>query len=235
MVIEIRNFDYKNIFKDLNIKIKKGDFITILGKSGSGESTLYNMMIGKIKDENIIINDKLKIGYVQNLNFKYNTVIDNLNKNENFKKIINYFKISKILDCNVNLLSYGEKNLIALIKVILEEPDVIIIDNVLSSLDELQKEKMLKLLKKINDNQTTIVNITKDSEESLYGKQLALISDKKIILNDTIKNAFKDEKVFKTSKIELPFMVDLSNKLKFYNLTKTITFDMKQMVNKLWK
>ena len=55
MDILIKNLNYKQLFKNLNLEIKKGDFITIVGKSGCGKSTLFKIITGLIETNNVNI------------------------------------------------------------------------------------------------------------------------------------------------------------------------------------
>lgn len=262
MDILIKNLNYKQLFKNLNLEIKKGDFITIVGKSGCGKSTLFKIITGLIETNNVNIGkqnlnnntkDKIRknmgiiLGNTED-NFVSETVIENiifslenlqLEKEQidiRLNKIVKDLKISHLLNCNVNKLSGGEQQLVALASILVTNPKIIILDESMIMLDGYQKDIVLKLLKKLNrEKKITIINFTNDIEQSTYGKTIALIDDKKIVLHKNLKDAFKEEKIFKKADIELPFMAQLSNKLKYYELTNDIILDMNKMVNQLWK
>ena len=117
-----------------------------------------------------------------------------------------------------------------------EDVKLLIIDDAFSMLDIIQKEKIFKLLKKLNrEKKTTIVYLTSDVESIVYGKSIAIISNKTIIKNEPLKTILKDEKSFKSAKQKLPFMADLSLKLKYYNLIDDIILEESKMVDALWK
>ncbi|MDD2181115.1 MAG: energy-coupling factor transporter ATPase, partial [Bacilli bacterium] len=61
-----------------------------------------------------------------------------------------------------------------------------------------------------------------------------LIDKGKIILNGSKELVFREEKVFNSIGIDIPFMAELSLKLMYYNLVDEMIFDMDEMVNKLW-
>ena len=109
---------------------------------------------------------------------------------------------------------------------------MIILDNNLNNVDNQTKTKLFKYMKQ---TKKTIINITNDVEESVYGDYLILINEKEIVLNNNIKTAFKQEKLFKNNNLELPFMASLSLKLGYYDLIDNIYLDMNKLVNKLWK
>ena len=252
MNIEINNLDYENIFKNLTLNINEKDFITIVGSSSCGKTTLAKLLCGYIKIDNIKINgntDDISVVF-DNIedNFIYDTVLENLVfplENRNYSKneideklndIVTYLKIEDLLDCNINTLSGGEKELVALASSLITEPKLLIIDDAFSMLDIIQKEKIFKLLKKLNrEKKTTIVYLTSDVESIVYGKSIAIISNKTIIKNEPLKTILKDEKSFKSAKQKLPFMADLSLKLKYYNLIDDIILEESKMVDALWK
>lgn len=252
MNIEINHLDYENIFKDLNLKIKEKDFITIIGSSSSGKTTLASLLSGLIQNEHVLLDgnkDDISVVFDNvEINFVYDTVIENLafpleNRNltkeemeKKIKEISEYLKIENLLQCNINSLSGGEKEIIALACSLITNPKLLILDEAFIMLDIIQKEKFFKLLKKINrDKKTTIIYLTSDVESSVYGKSIAVIANKKIIKNGTLKEILKEEKAFKMAKQKLPFMADLSLKLKYYNLIDDIILEESKMVEALWK
>ena len=252
MNIEINHLDYENIFKDLNLKIKEKDFITIIGSSSSGKTTLASLISGLIQNEHVLLDgNKGDISVVFDnveVNFVYDTVIENLafpleNRNltkeeidKKIKEISEYLKIENLLQCNITSLSGGEKEIIALACSLITDPKLLILDESFIMLDVIQKERFFKLLKKINrEKKTTIIYLTSDVESSVYGKSIAIIANKKIIKNGTLKEILKEEKAFKMAKQKLPFMADLSLKLKYYNLIDDIILEESKMVDALWK
>ena len=102
--------------------------------------------------------------------------------------------------------------------------------------DNLTKDKLLKFLKKMTKEQNiTIINFTNDTEDVVYGDYIAIMADKKIIINERKEILLNDEKLFKKLNLQLPFMAQLSKKLSYYNLLNNVELDMNKMVNKIWK
>lgn len=251
MKLEINNLTYKDIFSDLTLEIKEKDFLIILGSSSCGKTTLAKLLSGIIPNENIKIADKEQIGIVLDdldTNFVYDTVIENLvfpleNLNipkeeidKRLNEIVSYLKMEDILENNISTLSGGEKELVAVASVMITNPKLIILDEAFIMLDDIQKQNMFKLLKKINrEKKTTIIYLTSDTENCIYGKNVALIGEQKIIKQGSLKEILQDEKTFKKIKQKLPFMADLSTKLKYYNLIDDIILDESKMVDALWK
>ena len=81
----------------------------------------------------------------------------------------------------------------------------------------------------------TIIYLTSDIESAIFGKKIAIIDNQQIIKCDKLKEILSDEKIFKQINQKLPFMADLSLKLKYYNLIDEVILDESKMVDKLWK
>ena len=258
------NYKYgeKEIFKNLNLDIKAKRFVTILGKNGSGKSTLTNILMGLVDyDGKIIIdgivlgNDTKKflrkeIGIVfenPDEHFVTSKVYDELSfvlesmdyQSEDITKkisdVIELIGIEDLLNRKIADLSVGEKQLVALAIAIINKPKVLIMDDGLSNVDAYYRDIILKILNVLRKRGMTVVNITSNSEDSIYGTDIVIINDGKIVLNKTLLRAYKEEKIFISSGLALPFIVDLSLKLKYYNLTNKIYIDDKSLVDEIWK
>ena len=249
-MVEISNLNYsfndKELFKDLTLKIDKNDFVFISGPNSCGKTTLLKIIASLIKTNVIVNTDEIGIVFENPENFfvaekvsdEITFILDNLNykkaeKETLLKEVTELLDIENLLSLNPHLLSGGEKELVALAAALISKPKLLLIDGTFSMLDEVTKEKVMKILKKLNKNMT-IICTTNNLEDSLYGKRLVLI-DKKVILNEKINKAFDDEKIFKKCHLEMPFMASLSHKLKYYDLTDEVILNVNTMVNKLWK
>ena len=124
----------------------------------------------------------------------------------------------------------------SIVSQLVKKPKILILDDAFSMISNLTTDKIFKMLKKYyKENNMTIVNVTNEVEETIYGTMIAIISNGKLILNDKKENVLLNEKVFKNLHLSIPFMADLSIKLKYYNLINNLELDMDKMVNKLWK
>lgn len=256
-------YDNNNVFDNLSLSIKNGAFTTILGNNGSGKSTLVKLIAGLEKTnspifvDGIILNDinlstiRSKIGVVfdnPDCSLISETVIEDLAfplENMNYPSeyifsrindISNYLGISHLLNRNPLELSGGEKQLVSLGCSLITGPKLLILDESFSMLDDITRINMLHLLKRINkDFGTTIINITHDIEESLYGDDIIIIDNGRVVIHDSKDNVYKQEKLLKKLNFDLPFMIDLSNKLFYYDLVGEHIYDMNEMVDLLWK
>lgn len=191
-MITIENIDvYKDekaIFKNLNLKFSRGKSYALIGHSGSGKSTLLNIIAGlesinngivKINGQSIGKNRhfyKETLGYLfQNFALIDNDTIDkNLDLGLSFKKISKNQKnelkaqvMKKVqLDIDrkriVNTLSGGEQQRIALARLILKNPNLILADEPTGSLDTENGKIVIDLILGLLDSQKTIIIATHD-------------------------------------------------------------------------
>lgn len=258
------NFGYENkpIFKDFSFFVKKGDFVTIIGQNGSGKSTLLRAIVGLINVNGLVYVDDIelnnanlkkirsRIGVVfenPDNQFVAETVMDDIafsleNKmvkpkeiRKKVREISEYLEISHLLEKEPHILSGGEKQLVALASALVGEPAILILDEAFTMVDNEVKEKIYKILIDINKKGVTIINVTHDIDESLYGNSIAIIEDGAIVIKGDKEKVLLEEKLFKKLGFDLPFMVDLSIKLKYYGLLDKIIYDMDEMVDIIWK
>lgn len=250
------NFCYKNkkVLNDLSFDIKENTITTIIGPNGSGKSTLAKILVGLLKYDGIIeIDNKLlnknikelrkEIGIVfenpdnqfvaETVYYDIAFTLENMNYKGNIKKkimdIARYLNIDNILNSEPNSLSSGKKQLVALASALVHDPKILILDEALTYIDGIEKDKVYQLLKELKDKGMTIINITHDVEETYLSDNIISI-DKGII-----KFNGKKEDYYKLNSINLPFMVELSNKLMFYDLIDRVYYDMEELVGVLWK
>ncbi len=167
--IDNLNFSYDNkiIFKDFNIELKSNDRLAINGKNGSGKSTLLKIIMNNEKYDNVVVNTT-KIAYIdQNyniLNFN-DTILNNVLKYNSNEKICRdvlaqfLFRTESVYK-NVNVLSGGEVVRVALCCALINEPELLILDEITNNLD-IDSIKILENI--LNDYKNCLIVVSHDS------------------------------------------------------------------------
>ena len=214
--IELKNLSFfyeknKDVLKDINLKILKGEKIGIVGETGSGKSTLVDIVSGLITsyDGMIMIDDKKfdsklskwgrDFAYVSQNSFLFN---ESLKFNIIFNDRPNYKQINKILkivemdkfvnDLNENLdtrvgenainLSGGQIQRLGLARALYNEPEILILDEAFSAMDTNTEAKILKNIFE-NYKNMTIINIAHKGESLNQCDRIYDLGNKKFINN----------------------------------------------------
>lgn len=191
-VLEIKNlsasYDGHEAIKNININIKKGDYICLVGENGSGKSTLIKTIVGLHKKDSgeIIKNiDNDKISYLaqnnmKDLNFPATAkeiIMTGVQKHKKlpfytkkdwqlFNKVCDTLEIKNLINKQIGDLSGGQRQRVMLARTIIREPDLIILDEPCSGLDINITKELYAILGKINqENNTTILMATHDLDE----------------------------------------------------------------------
>ena len=227
--LEIKNLSYSfgdnHILKDINIYVKENEMVAIVGSSGVGKSTLFNLIAGVLKKQNGEItidgsDDYIgKVAYMlqKDLLFEHKTIINNvilpliiakIDKKvalEEGRKILKQFNLEKYTDKYPKQLSGGMRQRVALIRTYMFKRNIFLLDEAFSALDAITKKELHKwyLNLKKEFNLTTLL-ITHDIEEAIF------LSNRIYIL------ANKPGEIIKEIKIEIDPNDDIDVQRLFY-------------------
>ena len=177
--LKIKNTKRKNlIFKNIILKIKKGEFISIFGPSGCGKTTLLNMISGLDKNFEGSIEAEKNVSYMFQSPrlFPWLTAIDNIKfpirKNSNSDKIANGLikkvGLEKFKNQYPDKLSGGMQRRIALARAFASNPSVLLLDEPFISLDKKIANLLRKLLINLwKKNKPTVIFVSHDLDEAI--------------------------------------------------------------------
>ena len=228
-ILEVKNLSYSfgnnPILKDINIHVNENEMVAIVGSSGVGKSTLFNLIAGVLKKQTgeIAINgsdDYIgKVAYMlqKDLLFEHKTIIDNVilpliiakvNKKEALEegnRILKQFNLDKYANKYPQQLSGGMRQRVALIRTYMFKRKIFLLDEAFSALDAITKKELHKwyLDLKKEFNLTTLL-ITHDIEEAVF------LSDRIYILGN------KPGEIIREIKIEINPNEDIDVQRLFY-------------------
>jgi ABC-type multidrug transport system fused ATPase/permease subunit len=192
------------IFNNFNLSLRKNNIYGIYGPSGSGKTSLLNILAGFIKPQKgrIYYNNQLQIlnkisskysisflsqnptildeNVIINSTLRFSNTIEDINKIKfylykfNLKRFLKYKFINDSSIHSIKNMSGGEKQRISFIRSIINNPDLLILDEPVSSLDEKNSEIIFKFLKLYKKNKIIIVTSHKNSEKKYFDKILYL-------------------------------------------------------------
>ena len=181
-----------HVLKDINLQIDEGSIITIKGPSGSGKSTLLSIIgtldnadSGELLINGISIEDNTNIDKLRNKSigfvFQFHNLISELTLEENVSlpkmiakeqldkdeliELFEYFDLKDRMNSFPNDLSGGEKQRVAVMRAIINNPSIIIADEPTGNLDKENALKMMSLFQKLNtEKKLTIIVATHDED-----------------------------------------------------------------------
>ena len=261
-IMEIRNLNYLD-FNNFYLYIKENSFTSIVGSIKTGKTTLVKIMSSIIETNNVCIcngeflNTNNTFNYLRNIgvvfgvtnnSFIYKTVLDELkyslinlgySKNDINKKIIdilNEFNLSSIYNKSIDDLDISIKQVLLFIIALLHEPRVLLVDDAFLLMNENDKKMLFNYLVKLkNDNKLTIIYFSSKLDDVIKSDYLYLLENFCIKKGGIPLEILGDDQLFYQSGLEIPFMIDLSIKLKMYGLIDNIYLNMEELVDKIWK
>lgn len=227
--IFIRNLNYsynkQTIFRNLNFSAKAGEFVIILGRSGTGKSTLLylidkdiKMQKGKIQimPENVIVSLVFQSPtFIKNIsvidNIKIPLIAKGIDKktiSEKSECILKKIGIYDLKDRNIDELSGGQLARVQIARALIVNPDVLLLDEPTGSLDEENAKYFISLFKELSLNILVIMVTHRENFAYAYGDKVYLLENKNLTLKFEKENfekksiSFKEEIEEKNIKIK---------------------------------
>ncbi|WP_300392596.1 ABC transporter ATP-binding protein [Fusobacterium sp.] len=204
-VLELENISFSydggiQLLKDISFSLEKNEFLSIVGSSGCGKSTIIKLIAGIEKADSGTIKG-LSTGYMpqRDLLLPWRTVLQNImlpvelnkkNREEGKKKAIEYLKklhLDEYKDKLPQELSGGMRQRVSFLRTLLTEADILLLDEPFSALDAITKEYLQKwLLDTLKEFNKSIVFITHDINEALF------LSDRILVCKDKPLDSFAE-------------------------------------------
>lgn len=215
-----KDFNKKNVLKDLTFKIKKGEIVGLLGPNGAGKTTTMRLILGFLKPTNgkinVLDNDPQEkrievlsqIGYLPENNPLYSDLtveeylyfICEVKKDDidNLYKTITDVSLQNVLKSKIENLSRGYRQRVGLAASLLGNPQILILDEPTSGLDPIEQDNIRELIKKLGKKRTIILSTHILSEIEDVASRIMIINNGELIFDKPKpKKRGEIEKIFK--------------------------------------
>lgn len=200
--IENLSEKYGNVYviKDFNLCVNKGDFVSIIGRFGVGKSTLLKIIAGimPIQEGSITLNGlspkealtKRMVGikFQKSNLLPWRNVLENLllplelsgiNDDDRAYELLELVNLKSISNLSISQISGGTEQLLSILRCLILDPELLLLDEPFSSLDEITREGLYKKIKIIQSNKKkTILMVTHSIDEAVK------LSDKIVVLSE---------------------------------------------------
>jgi ATP-binding cassette, subfamily F, member 3 len=190
-----KSYGSKEIFKGLSFQIERGQRLVVVGLNGAGKTTLLRVLLGSTPATagKVMIGDRVRIGYYaqENEGLDYdNTVLHEASEivpgdAKRVRGVLGRFLFSRDrVFQKIDTLSGGEKTRLALAKMVLDGPNLLLLDEPTTHLDVISKEIFGEALGNYNG---TIVAVTHDVEfvRELKPNMMLMMPEGRVLLYDT--------------------------------------------------
>lgn len=239
------NKNEKKIISNLSVSFEYGKTISIMGDNGSGKSTLLQIIAGllipndgsiyifnkEVDDENVeeLINKNVGMVFQNpDAQFVANIVRDDIafgleNQRINSKlmdelilKQAEELGIVDLLDKDINSLSGGQKQKVALADILIMHPKILLLDEAISMLDDKSKDDFYSCLSKIRNlhPELTIIEVTHDEKEAQLADEVIIMNNGKIIYQDKPDLLFENVELCNSLHVRPLFYKEIEYKLK---------------------
>ncbi|MBW3695437.1 ABC transporter ATP-binding protein [Vibrio sp. T187] len=233
----------KNALEDVSFTVNKGEFVSILGKNGSGKSTITKLVMGVLEQDQgkialngtdlstlSIFERSQQVGVVmQNPNHMIshhmifdeiafglrNRGLDEATITEKVEAILALCGLSKFRHWPIEALSYGQKKRVTIASILVLEPQLLILDEPTAGQDYRNYTSMLGFIQKLNrELGITVVIISHDMHLVLeYTTRSIVIADSKLIANAQMTEVFSQPQLLERANLSTTSILELANKM----------------------
>ncbi|MDO5718184.1 MAG: energy-coupling factor transporter ATPase [Tissierellia bacterium] len=232
--------EYVLALKDINLSIKRGEYIAILGHNGSGKSTLAKLLNALIipqsgdvlingmntKDESKLWDIRKTCGMVfQNPDNQLVATIveedvafgpENLGipmpeLRERVDRALEIVEMQDYKKHSPSLLSGGQKQRVTIAGILAMHPDCIVLDEPTAMLDPKGRDEILSTIKRLNkEDDKTIINITHYMQEAVEADRVIVVNDGEIALDGSPREVFARVDLMKKLGLDVPQVTELA-------------------------
>ncbi|HAS6252919.1 TPA: ABC transporter ATP-binding protein [Vibrio vulnificus] len=255
-LLDVRNLTYsydgeKNALEGVSFDVQRGEFVSILGKNGSGKSTITKLIMGVIEPDNgamhlngqdlselTIFERSQKVGVVmQNPNhmISHHMIFDEVafglrnrgwdeqQVNDKVLEVLELCGLSKYRHWPIEALSYGQKKRVTIASILALEPELLILDEPTAGQDYRNYTSMLSFIEKLNrELGITVVIISHDMHLVLeYTTRSIVIADSQLVADAPMTDVFSNPALLDRANLTTTSLYELATRL---NIAETNAF-----------
>jgi zinc transport system ATP-binding protein len=198
--------DSQTILKDVNFEINQGEFVALVGSNGAGKSTIIKALLGlkNMSHGTIHIGDQARIGYLsQYLTFQHRSFpasvkeviesglvgerISDQEKSSRLNELLSQFELVSYKHQKIGVLSGGQLQRVLICRMLISNPNLLILDEPTSSLDPSMRERFYELLQSKHKQGMTILLVTHDVASIGEKVDRIIYLDQTILFDGTFK------------------------------------------------
>lgn len=219
------SFSYSKsaVLKAISFNAKPGEYVAIIGESGSGKSTLLKLLYGTydLNEGDIFWKNNPILGPKYNLVVGYDfmkyvaqefdlmpfiTVAENIGKflsrfypeekEQRTAELLEVVELTPFANIKVKTLSGGQKQRVALARALAKQPEIILLDEPFSHIDNFQKQSLRRrIFNYLKEKNITCIVATHDKEDVLgFADRMIVLNDNEIAVNNSPKTLYKNPK-----------------------------------------
>ncbi|HAS6390293.1 ABC transporter ATP-binding protein [Vibrio vulnificus] len=255
-LLDVRNLTYsydgeKNALEGVSFNVQRGEFVSILGKNGSGKSTITKLIMGVIEPDDgtmhlngqdlselTIFERSQKVGVVmQNPNhmISHHMIFDEVafglrnrgweeqQVNDKVLEVLELCGLSKYRHWPIEALSYGQKKRVTIASILALEPELLILDEPTAGQDYRNYTSMLSFIEKLNrELGITVVIISHDMHLVLeYTTRSIVIADSQLVADAPMTDVFSNPALLDQANLTTTSLYELATRL---NMAETNAF-----------
>ncbi|HFQ5007871.1 TPA: ABC transporter ATP-binding protein [Vibrio vulnificus] len=255
-LLDVRNLTYsydgeKNALEGVSFNVQRGEFVSILGKNGSGKSTITKLIMGVIEPDDgtmhlngqdlselTIFERSQKVGVVmQNPNhmISHHMIFDEVafglrnrgwdeqQVNDKVLAVLELCGLSKYRHWPIEALSYGQKKRVTIASILALEPELLILDEPTAGQDYRNYTSMLSFIEKLNrELGITVVIISHDMHLVLeYTTRSIVIADSQLVADAPMTDVFSNPALLDRANLTTTSLYELATRL---NIAETNAF-----------
>jgi sulfonate transport system ATP-binding protein len=211
-----RSFDGRTVLDGIDLEIARGEFVALLGRSGSGKSTILRAVAGL--DRDVVGSGEIDVPKRRSVLFQdsrllpWASVIDNVSlgsygpdARQRARAALAEVELSGHEEKWPRMLSGGEQQRVALARSLVRDPELILADEPFSALDALTRIRMHRLLLKLCErHRPAVLFVTHDVEEALrLADRVVIIAEGRIAHDDPAEDVRNSPARFEAARTEI--------------------------------